>query len=239
MAENVDIKFAKDFGKKEKVLNYTSNTYQLTRPTKVGEVMALIRECQPKSISEWEKFYFDNAYTKTKEPIKITEKLLTELGERLYTKITECVIPEWTAAFKQITKQDCIDYIRELTINRTYDGFLLEKSVIHDNLAKLFPKVKFMESDPEMDHSGDIDYLGWVGEHAFGIQIKPITANANFGNYNISERMQKSFEKFEDEYKGKVFIVFSSRENNRKVIRNKEVIEEIRKEIDRIRELNK
>ena len=29
-------KYAKSFGKKEKVLNYTSNTYQLTRPSKVG-----------------------------------------------------------------------------------------------------------------------------------------------------------------------------------------------------------
>lgn len=38
-------KYAKPFGKKEKVLNYTSNTYQLTRPSKVGTVMALIREC--------------------------------------------------------------------------------------------------------------------------------------------------------------------------------------------------
>ena len=47
-------KYAKPFGKKEKVLNYTSNTYQLTRPSKVGTVMALIRECQPASLDEWE-----------------------------------------------------------------------------------------------------------------------------------------------------------------------------------------
>lgn len=234
MKEPLNRKYAKEFGTKERVLNYTSNNYQLTRPSKVGEVMALIRECQPNSLEEWERYYFENAYSKTKKPTKVTEKVLTELGERLYTKLTECVIPEWTAAFKNITLQDCIDYIRELTITRTYDGYLLEKSVIHDNLAKIFPEVKFVESDPEMDHSSDIDYLGWVGNYAFGVQIKPITANSNFGNYNISERMQNSFEQFQDEFKGKVFIVFSSRENNRKVIRNKEVIEEIRKEIMRL-----
>ena len=51
------IKYAKPFGKK-KVLNYASNTYQLTRPNKVDAVMALIRECQPKALEEWEKFYF-------------------------------------------------------------------------------------------------------------------------------------------------------------------------------------
>lgn len=57
-------KYAKPFGKKEKVLNYASNTYQLTRPSKVGAVMALIRECQPNAFKEWEEYYFENAYAK-------------------------------------------------------------------------------------------------------------------------------------------------------------------------------
>ena len=35
-------KYAKLFGKKEKVLNYTSNAYHLTRPKKVGAVMELL-----------------------------------------------------------------------------------------------------------------------------------------------------------------------------------------------------
>jgi len=52
-----------EFGKKEKVLNYACQTYQLSRPPKVGAVMTLIRECQPKTIREWEKWYFENAYT--------------------------------------------------------------------------------------------------------------------------------------------------------------------------------
>ena len=63
------MKQSKSFGKKEKVLNYTSNTYHLTRPKKVGAVMELIRMCQPKSFEDWEKFYFEKAHTKTKEPM--------------------------------------------------------------------------------------------------------------------------------------------------------------------------
>jgi hypothetical protein len=77
---------------------------------------------------------------------------------------------------------DCIDYIFNLTINRTYDGFLREKSVVNDGLAKIFTNVVFEESDPELDHAGDIDYVAKVGDKAFGIQIKPVTAKANFGN---------------------------------------------------------
>ncbi len=234
MSKKEFVKYAKSFGKKEKVLNYTSNTYQLTRPKKVGTVMALIRKCQPSSLDEWQSYYFCSAYTDTKKPIKITNEILVELGERLYEKIKEVVIPEWTEAFSRITKQDCFDYIREVTITRTYDGFLLEKSVINDILSKQFPNVRFEESDPKLDHAGDIDYLGFIGEKAFGIQIKPITSSANFGNYKISDRMSASFNDFQKKYGGKVFIVFSSRSGNSKVIRNEEVIQEIQAEIKRL-----
>ncbi len=227
-------KYAKPFGKKEKVLNYASNTYQLTRPGKVGAVMALIRECQPKALEEWENYYFEKAYTAKKDKVKITRETLDELGERLYAKITEVVIPEWTAAFKNLNLQDCKDYIYQVSILRTYDGFLLEKSVIHDGLSKIFPDVVFEESDSKLDHAGDIDYLGKVNSKAFGIQIKPVTANANFGNYKITERMSNSFQNFEDKYGGKVFVIFSARTGDKKVIKNTEVIEEIKKEVERL-----
>lgn len=231
-------KYAKPFGKKEKVLNYASNTYQLTRPNKVGEVMALIRECQPKAFDEWEEFYFEKAHTKPRgnsTAAKITKDVLDELGERLYAKITEVVIPEWTAAFEGLTAEDCKEYIYQVTVVRTYDGFLLEKSVINDGLSKAFPEVEFEESDPELDHAGDIDYIGKVGNKAFGIQIKPITASANFGNYNITERMSNSFQDFENKYGGKVFVIFSTRTGNRKDIVNKEILQDIKKEVERLK----
>ncbi len=192
--------------------------------------MALIRECQPKTMEEWEKWYFENATTDGKTPVKITKESLKELGERLYEKIKVIVIPEWTEAFNQLTLQDCIDYIHNLTINRTFDGFIREKSVIEDNLAKTFPNIKFEESDSELDHAGDVDYLGWVGDKAFGIQIKPVTAKANFGNYSATERMKASFEDFTKKFGGKVFVVFSIDDK----IRNEEVIGQIAEEIKRL-----
>jgi hypothetical protein len=230
MAKQTIKRYSKEFGKKEKVLNYATQTYQLSRPSKVGAVMALIRECQPKTLEEWEKWYFENATTDGKTPTKITKESLEELGERLYVKIKEIVIPEWTEAFNQLTLQDCIDYIYNLTIYRTFDGFIREKAVIEDNLAKTFPNVKFEESDPELDHAGDIDYLGWVGDKAFGIQIKPVTAKANFGNYSVTERMKASFEDFTKKFGGQVFIVFSVDDK----IKNEEVIEQIAQEIKRL-----
>lgn len=224
-------RYSMEFGKKEKVLNYANQTYQLSRPNKVGAVMALIRECQPKTIQEWERWYFENAYTVSKTPTKITLDSLRELGERLYEKITEVVIPEWQAAFNQLSLKDCIDYIYNLTIHRTFDGFLREKSVVNDVLAKTFPDIIFEESDSDLDHAGDIDYVAKVDSRAFGIQIKPMTAKANFGNYSPTERMKASFAEFEKQYGGKVFIVFSLDGE----IGNIEVVEEIRQEIERLK----
>lgn len=227
MAKSKLNKRSKEFGKKEKVLNYATQTYQLSRPNKVGAVMALIRECQPKTFEDWENWYFANAHTDGKAHVKITKESLEELGERLYVKIKEIVIPEWTEAFNQLSLHDCIEYIFNLTINRTFDGFIREKSVIEDNLAKEFPQIRFEASDPELDHAGDIDYLGWVDDKAFGIQIKPVTAKANFGNYSATERMKKSFIDFTKKFGGNVFIIFSTADK----IKNPEVIAQIAAEI--------
>lgn len=231
MAKKEIKRYSMEFGKKEKVLNYATQTYQLSRPNKVGAVMALIRECQPNTIEEWEQWYFDNAKTAGKNNFKITRESLKELGERLYEKITEVVIPEWKEAFRNLTIQDCYDYIYNLTINRTYDGYLREKSVVNDDLVKLFPNIRFEESPEELDHAGDVDYLGYVtDERAFGIQIKPVTALSNFGNYSVSERMRASFDNFNKDFGGKVFIVFSLDGE----IANKQVVDEIKAEIERL-----
>ncbi len=113
-------------------------------------------------------------------------------------------------------------------------SFTIETSIVYNVLAKDFPEVIFEECDTDLDHAGDIDYIGKVGNKAFGIQIKPITANSNFGNYKPSERMQTNFEDFEEKYGGRVFIVFSTKVNNKKEIQNKDVILEITKEIERL-----
>ncbi len=214
------------FQGKEHVLNYTAQRYGLTRPSKVGSVMELIRKCQPKTIQDWEEFYWENAYTKKVDAEKVDRELIDELGKRLFEKIHAVVIPEWTKAFEEITENDCIDYILDVTIRRTFNGFFREKSVVFDNLAKIFPELTFEESDSDLDHAGDIDYIAksTKSNKVVGIQIKPITSNIAFSGYSVSERMKKNFNAFEDQYQGKAFVVFSEKEK----IVNKDVIEQIR-----------
>ena len=104
--------------------------------------------------------------------------------------------------------------------------------MVIDNLTRKYPTVKFIEFDPtqDLDLVGDIDYLGPVGAKAFGVQIKHVTAKANFGNYSATERMKVSFRDFEAKYGGKVFVVFSIDDE----IKNIEVLEAIEKEIARL-----
>lgn len=97
-------------------------------------------------------------------------------------------------------------------------------------IPKIFSDIEFEESDPELDHAGDIDYIAKIGDKCIGIQIKPVTASANFGSYSLTERMKASFESFKKQFGGNVFIVFSLDGE----IANKEVIEQIREEITRL-----
>lgn len=224
-------KFAKAFGSKEIILNYANRRRGFTKTNKVGEVMALIRQCQPRTFQEWQDWYFKKAFTNTKHPIKMTREILTELGQRLYEKITEIVAPQLREALATLTLENCIDYVYELTIHRTFDGYLAEKSVVHDTLAKKFPDIVFEETNPDLDHAGDIDFIGKIGNKAFGLQIKPITAQASLGNFSATARMEQSFRDFERQFGGKVFIVYSVEDR----IHNKEVIDQIEAEIIRLR----
>lgn len=217
------------FAGKEHVLNHTAQRFHLTRPKSVGAVMELIRKCQPDSIDEWERFYWENAYTKSKEPVKITTDIINELGIRLFEKIRGVVIPEWTQAFETITSEDCIEYIKDVTIRRTFNGFMREKSVVYDNLAKIFTGIQFEPAGGDLDESGDVDFICRVSDNlAFGLQIKPITSGMAFQGYDVSDRMKKNFVSFERAFGGPVFIVYSESE---KII-NDDVIHKIREFIE-------
>jgi hypothetical protein len=69
-----------------------------------------------------------------------------------------------------------------------------------------------------------------INHKVFSLQIKPVTAKSNFGNYSVSERMKASFESFKNDFGGNVFIVYSLDGE----IANKEIIAGIEQEIARL-----
>jgi len=208
---------------KEWILNSAMNRFQLNFKRNVGPTSESIRKCSPKTLDEWREYYFKNV--KPKEHI-------IELGKKLYTKITEVIQSE----VADVTEQDCIDYMMQLVIDRTYDGYVTEIQTIYGQLQEIL-KVKIEPSPDEWDRLFNIDFFIKIGKYFIGLQIKPVS----FGNSaqlpeiikekNIQEETHKHFT---EGFGGKVFYIYSIKNGERKEVYNKEVIDEIAAEIKRL-----
>jgi len=208
---------------KEWILNSTMNRFQLNFKRNVGPTSESIRQCGPKTIEEWQEYYFKNV--RSKEHIE-------NLGKKLYVKITEVIQAEVDA----ITEQDCIDYITRLVIDRTFDGYMREVNTIYGQLENALGE-KVEPAPDEWDRLFNVDFFVKIKEKYIGIQIKPVNQGIQLSQiFKKKAIQQKSHQKFSEKYGGKVFYVFSSTINKQKGIINKEVIDEIRQEINRLRE---
>jgi len=205
---------------KEWILNQANMSWGLTKKNKVGPVSELIRKCSPKSLRNWKEYYYKNVHSK---------QHLEELGRRLYIKITEVC----QAEIESITEKHCIDFIINLVIDRTYDGYQSEIQTIYGQLQQALG-VKVEPAPDEWDRGYNVDFFINVRDRYIGLQIKP--AGYAYITQIINElKFQKNtHEKFTAKYGGKVFYVISLKEGKKKVIYNPEVIEEIRKEIERL-----
>ncbi len=205
---------------KEWIINQANMRWQFNRPRNVGKVSEEIRKCAPKSLKEWEEYYYKNVYPK---------KHLEGLGKRLYVKVTEVC----QAEIESITEQDCIDFVIGLVINRTYDGYQSEIQTIYGQLQQALG-IKIEPAPDEWDRKYNIDFFIKVKGKYIGLQIKPAGYAYITQIINELEFQKKTHEKFTAKYGGKVFYIISVKEGKRKVIYNPEVIEEIRNEIERL-----
>ncbi|MCB5245918.1 MAG: MjaI family restriction endonuclease [Candidatus Cloacimonetes bacterium] len=206
---------------KEWILNQANMRWGLTRKNKVGAVSELIRKCSPKSLQEWEYYYYENAFPK---------EHLEELGMRLYIKISEVCASE----IESITEEDCINFIINLVINRTYDGYQSEIQTIYGQLQNELG-VKIEPAPDEWDRRYNVDFFIKVKDKYIGLQIKPAGYAYIPQIINELEFQKKTHTKFTAQYGGKVFYIISITEGKKKIIQNTEVIEELKKEIDRLK----
>ena len=207
---------------KEWILNQANMRWGLTRKNKVGPVSELIRKCSPKILEEWEGYYHKNAYPKAH---------LEQLGRELYIKITEVC----QAEIQNITEQDCIDFIINLVINRTYDGYQSEIQTIYGRLQHELG-VKVEPAPDEWDRGYNVDFFIKVNDKYIGLQIKPAGYAYITQIINELEFQKKTHQEFTAKYGGKVFYIISVKEDKGKVIYNPEVIEEIRNEVGRLQD---
>jgi len=208
---------------KEWILNSAINRWGLQKKRMVGAVSDEIRKCSPKKVKDWEGYYYKKVYPK---------EHLVEIGRKLYTKISEV----FQAEIGAITEKDCINYVINLVINRTFDGYMTEKETVYGQLQDIL-KVKIEPAPDEWDRLYNVDFFIKIKNRYLGLQIKPAGfpyITEILKEMEIQKRTQK---KFTEKFGGKVFAIFSVKENDKKVIHNKQIIEEIKKEILRLENL--
>jgi len=207
---------------KEWILNSAMNRFQLNYSRNVGKVSEEIRKCSPRTKRDWEKYYYKNVRTKDH---------LTNLGRKLYMKITEVL----QAEIENITEQDCINYIINLVINRTFDGYVTEKETIYGQLQDILG-VKIEPSPNKWDRTYNVDFFIKINDKFIGLQIKPAGGFGHIPQIFKEQSLQtKSHKIFTTKYGGNVFYVISIKEGNKKKIHNIKVIDEIKEEIERLR----
>ncbi len=208
---------------KEWILNQANMRWGLTKKNKVGPVAELIRKCEPKTVEEWENYYFTNVYPK---------KHLEHLGKILFIKVTDVC----KAEIEEVTEDDCINFIYNLVINRTFDGYQSEIQTIYGQLENLL-NVKIHPAPDEWDRGYNVDYFIQIKDKYIGLQIKPAGYEYIPQIINEREQQRKTHEKFTKKYGGKVFYIISITEGKNKTIHNTEVIEEIKEEIKRLEKI--
>lgn len=205
---------------KEWILNQANMRWGFTKKKNVGPVAELIRKCSPRSVQDWEKYYLSNVYPK---------EHLEKLGKLLFIKVTDVC----KAEIESITEEDCINFIYNLVINRTFDGYQSEIQTIYGQLQNIL-NINIEPAPDEWDRKYNIDYYIKIKENYIGLQIKP--AGYEYITQIINEREQQriTHEKFTEKYGGKVFYIISITEGKSKRIHNIDVIDEIKKEIIRL-----
>lgn len=206
---------------KEWILNSATNRFQLNFKRNVGAVAEEIRKCNPKSIDDWQKYYFENVKT---------EEQIIELGKKLYIKITEILVAE----IDEITEEDCINYIRELVIDRTYEGYIREIKTIYGQLQEIL-QCKISPAPDKWDRLFNVDFFIEINGKYIGLQIKPVSETTQITEiYKEIEIQKNTHKKFKEKYGGEIFYIYSYKSGNKKIIKNIEIIDDIKKEIERL-----
>lgn len=98
--------------------------------------------------------------------------------------------------------------------------------------------IKIEPAPDEWDRLFNVDFFIKIDDKYIGLQIKPISSSGEiqlpeiFKEKNIQEETHR---KFTEEFCGKVFYIYSIKEGDKKVIKNIEVIEEIKNEMERLK----
>jgi hypothetical protein len=198
----------------KKIINIVSNTYKVTGPNNIGSTSDLIRKCDPSDKEEWKKYCLSYLHNKNGDKIDF-DKLSQDLFNKASFHI-DCLKKQLSNMSDEQLYQKCFDFIYDLVIDKTFDGYINEKEIITKTLSKKLG-VDFQQPSIYQDSAKNIDAIGKKNNVVFYIQLKP----ASFiNNYNTSQILPKQQPNF--------FVVYY----NKNGIVNEDIIKEIEKYIN-------
>lgn len=106
---------------KEFILNYAYNRWQFNYKRNIGPTSDTIRAVKPRSLAEWEEYFFTHM---------CSQERLNDFGHLLYQHIKNDLPSEnrfHPELLASITESDCINYVYEVPIKRSYDGYIRER----------------------------------------------------------------------------------------------------------------
>lgn len=209
----------------EFILNKTAVDHHLTRPSKVGPTIELLYEYNPKSMSEWAHIFYEKSVQKKKDGSgkRVDESYLNSVGDELFRILNEKIFPLIIQAKDELTSEDCRNFIKDVVIRRSYEGFIAEKDIVNQVEIALEGDVEFTK-DSQLE-SINVDAYGKSKKYGrtIGLSVKPLSYKKQDG-FGKDDSLHKSWKKWEEENDSKIFVVFYSekKDGQKKVIKDKD-----------------
>ena len=183
---------------------------KLTGSDFVGPVIQMIGDLRPNDREEWENHYRDSEWNLR----------IVEAGLLMAQKIT--FRPPFTAAYSREFIIASIHFVKNLVIDRTYNGWWYGEVMFFEQLNEQFPMFHVRRASAEEDERMMADIIISLDENfRIGIQVKPRGWRGN-----VSSKI------FSDTYSGRIIVGKYKREGNESRINDqkgfhKELISEI------------
>ena len=129
------------------------------------------------------------------------------------------------------------EWILNSVMNRfqPFDGYMTEIETIYGQLEKIL-EIKIEPAPDEWDRLFNADFFIKINDKYIGLQIKPVNDGIQLPEIFKERAIQEETHlKFTEVFGGKVFYVFSTMINGKKEIVNKEIIDEIKNEVERLK----
>jgi hypothetical protein len=208
--------------KAEALKNLVVNRFHLNFKNNVGATSAAIREAHPRSRQEWEEYYYRHIRTRPQ---------LRALGHEMYKRIRTDLIP----ALLAISETECCQYMHDLVICKTYDGYAAEVEIVRKLLERLLSGVTIEPAPDEWDRGLAVDFFLRAGRGLIGLQIKPVSVE-HLTQLSLWQQVwDAGHAEFSRRHGGQVFTVYHLSRGPIRELHNPEVIQEISEEIRRLR----